>query len=140
MTDEQPLWLFSTAKYELSESGALMTDAYFGGWWEDDGAVKATWFRHGEICTIETVEAETSETLVRYRVSGPGAQRYLSFSLPSDDASMPQRIADLQAVTDAQQTAEQASACETGVDPLLIENEPVGDALPSGADTGEQET
>ncbi|MEM5517033.1 hypothetical protein WNY37_08720 [Henriciella sp. AS95] len=115
LTGEEPLWLSSTASFDLEEGGVLMSDSYFGGWWQESGVTDSVWFAHGGICEIEILAEESNDITTRYRASGPGNENYLSFSLPAGTERTEQRIALLRQVTSERQTSEQAEACATGV-------------------------
>ena len=118
-TDETPLWMRTSARFSLEETGTLMTDMYFGGWEESGSGLEAVWFEHGELCSIEEVEAESNEASIRYRVAGPGEQRTFGFSLPRGDEHAVRNIAQLRELTDQYQTEAQQTACETGTDPKI---------------------
>ena len=118
-TDETPLWMRTSARFSLEETGTLMTDMYFGGWEESGSGLEAVWFEHGELCSIEEVEAESNEASIRYRVAGPGEQRTFGFSLPRGDEHAERNIAQLRELTDQYQTEAQQTACETGTDPKI---------------------
>lgn len=117
MTNEKPLWLYTRARYDLDESGLLMTDFYFGGWEQTEGVVDALWFEHGELCTIEYLEDESDDVLDWYKVAGPGEERSYKFGMPASGDVAEARIGELRELTEKYRTEAHAAACESGIDP-----------------------
>ena len=109
---EEAIWLRSTALYDISEGGTLMTDAYFGGWEAPRGELQTAWVEHGEICEIALVEEDEEGGELVYRATGPEAESWVQFTLPASDPASVRRVEELRALTESNRTTEHAEACD----------------------------
>lgn len=81
--DEEIISFYSYGEYDISPGGSLLTDKYFGGWYDKGGSVQGNWAKLEEICSLERVDpSDDSDTplfLMNY-----GKEDWFRFQLPAE--------------------------------------------------------
>lgn len=111
LDQEQILEFFSYGRFSIAEGGALLTESYFGGWWESSGEVQGWWANIGEICDITIPETEDADISALYRVSTSDGD-WVDLSLPTKNnqgAQLAQRVLEMNARAE---TDEHRVACQ----------------------------
>lgn len=111
LENEQILNFYSYGKFAIEEGGTLLTDKYFGGWYQSNGELGSRWLALGDLCGITSPEDITEGRNAVYAVTGPN-ESGLDLSLPTTDnqaEALVQRVLDLNA---AKATDQSRSACE----------------------------
>ena len=107
--DEEIISFYSYGEYDISPGGSLLTDTYFGGWYDKGGSVQGNWAKLEEICSLERVDpSDVSDTplfLMNY-----GEEDWFRFQLPAE-ASETLVPSILEQVAE-RQTDDQKAVCE----------------------------
>lgn len=110
--NEEPIWLNTTAIYDLRETGTMLSSHYFGGWYEDSsGALNQVWYDHAQICAVSEIEEEAGNGLRWFEVTSTDPEDWYKFELPEEDARIDDYLAQLQDRIDGSRTEENLRAC-----------------------------
>lgn len=110
LEDERVELFYSHGRYGIDEGGVLLTDTYFGGWYQSRYELAGYWRKLGRICNIVELGADDDTSDAEYRVELPGDD-WFKFRLPQqngEDALFIDRLTEMNA---AAQTPEHAEAC-----------------------------
>ena len=107
---ETPLSFYSRADYHIEETGTLLTDQYFGGWYQTSGQIGEHWAKIGEICTLEPVDWDNDGGDAIYKITF-GADNWYQFPLPKADGQDKRLVKRVRAMNEAAVTSEFTEAC-----------------------------
>lgn len=108
--NERLLKFYSYGKFEISEGGSLLTDRYFGGWYQNAEGIQSAWIKIGSICSIEQTKQGDDETSL-YLVEGHNGA-WIELDLPDGDGQSEALIEQVLVMNSEQMTEETRQACD----------------------------
>ena len=106
---EAPLFFRSSGRYHIEEGGVLLTDAYFGGWFQEEYKLSGWWAELGSLCSIE--EAEPEQNMKREFEVKTAEDNAFWFMLPTNEGRDVELMEQLRSLNERLQTEEQKQDC-----------------------------
>ncbi|MEO0449652.1 MAG: hypothetical protein AAFZ74_04925 [Pseudomonadota bacterium] len=110
--NEEILNFYSFGKFSISEEGILLTDEYFGGWYEKNDDLTGWWMKLGVLCDITAPDdANTSETAFYRATDTDGG--WSEFRLPTRNGQADALVSRILALNAERVTDENQDACQS---------------------------
>lgn len=112
--DETIISFYSYGTYDIDTGGSMLTDKYFGGWYQSQGQAYSAWAELGEICSIEQVQVgdlEAGED-AKYKITY-GEDSWYTAQLSSLAGADEALIQDLTNRNEAHKTDNVREACKS---------------------------
>lgn len=110
LESETILKFYSYGAFHIEEGGALLTDQYFGGWFDSSGELTTSWFELGEICQVDPPRPANTDGFVFYKIWDIDAD-WMDMYLPAHDDQAANLIADVLALNDTQMSDATRETC-----------------------------